>query len=110
VERLGLADGRPLKVASSYFPLSRFPDILERLAEVQSISRLFSDVYHCDHRRRTTLVSAQTVAQEDARLLGVAYNSPVLLAEAINTDEDNRVIEYGITRFRADRTELVIGE
>jgi len=108
VERLGLADGRPLKVASSYFPLSRFPDILARLNETPSISRLFAEVYRCDHRRRTTLVTAQAVSPEDARLLGVSYNMPVLVAEAVNTDEENRVIEYGVTRFRADRTELVI--
>ena len=109
VERLGLADDRPLKVASSYFPLYRFPDILDRLKEVQSISRLFADVYQCDHLRRATMVTAQTVSSEDARLLGIAYNTPVLVAEAINTDGQGRIIEYGVTRFRADRTELVIG-
>lgn len=108
VERLGLADSRPLKIASSYFPLRRFPDILDRLKEVQSISRLFADIYQCDHLRRATMVTAQPVSVEDARLLGIAYNSPVLVAEAINTDENGQVIEYGVTRFRADRTELVI--
>lgn len=108
LERLGLADNRPLKVASSYFPLSRFPDILDRLREISSISRVFADIYGCDHRRRSTVVTAQTVSSDDARLLGVAYNSPVLVAEAINTDEQGSVIEYGVTRFRADRTELVI--
>jgi GntR family transcriptional regulator, phosphonate transport system regulatory protein len=108
LERLGLANGRPLKVASSYFPVARFPDILDRLRETASISRLFADVYGCDHRRRSTVVTAQAVSPEDARLLGVAYNSPVLVAEAVNTDEAGRVIEYGVTRFRADRTELVI--
>lgn len=108
VERLGLADSRPLKIASSYFPLRRFPDILDRLKEVQSISRLFAHVYRCDHLRRATMVTAQTVSPEDARLLGIAYNSPILVAEAINTDETGKIIEYGVTRFRADRTELVV--
>jgi GntR family transcriptional regulator, phosphonate transport system regulatory protein len=54
------------------------------------------------------MVTAQSVTSEDARLLGIAYNSPVLVAEAINTDESGQVIEYGVTRFRSDRTELVI--
>ncbi|GAB4460925.1 MAG: phosphonate metabolism transcriptional regulator PhnF [Armatimonadaceae bacterium] len=110
LERLGFADDRPLKVATSYFPMEPFPDILERIAQLGSISRVFADVYERDHRRRRTVISAQTVTTEDARLLQVSYNSPVLVAEAINVDENGLVVEYGITRFRADRTELIFGE
>jgi GntR family phosphonate transport system transcriptional regulator len=108
VERLGLADNRPLKIASSYFPLTIFPDILERLRETPSISRLFQEAYDRDHQRRSTRVTAQTVTSDEARLLGISANSPVLVAEAVNIDQHGQVIEYGVTRFRADRTELFI--
>jgi GntR family phosphonate transport system transcriptional regulator len=108
LERLGLANDRPLKIATSYFPVSHFPDIVKRMSEYSSISQLFRDVYHCDHRRLRTIVTASRATSEEARQLGVAYNSPLLVAEAFNTDQEGRLIEYGVTRFRGDRTELVI--
>jgi GntR family transcriptional regulator, phosphonate transport system regulatory protein len=108
MERLGLADGWPIKVATSYFALRYFPDILRQLERSGSISLMFREVYGCDHLRRCTTVSAQMVAPEDARLLALALNQPVLQVEAINVDQHGRVIEYGVTRFRSDRTELVI--
>jgi GntR family phosphonate transport system transcriptional regulator len=108
VERLGLADGWPIKVATSYFALRYFPDILRQLERGGSISQLFREHYGCDHLRRCTTISAHIVTSEDARLLALALNQPVLQVEAINVDQHGRVIEYGVTRFRSDRTELVI--
>jgi hypothetical protein len=35
-------------------------------------------------------------------------NGPVLLSESINIDQNGVVIEYGVTRFRGDRMELVL--
>ena len=108
MERLGLADGWPIKVATSYFALRYFPDIVRRLERGGSISLMFREIYGCDHLRRCTTISAQMVTPEDARLLALALNQPILQVEAINVDQHGRVIEYGVTRFRSDRTELVI--
>jgi GntR family transcriptional regulator, phosphonate transport system regulatory protein len=108
LERLGLANDQPLKIATSYFPVLHFPDITQQMEEYTSISRLFREVYGCDHRRLRTVVTASRATNEEARLFGVAYNTPVLVAEAFNADQEGRLIEYGVTRFRSDRTELVI--
>lgn len=108
LDRLGLANGRPIKVASSFFPLRLFPDIAARLAEIASISALFLNVYQCDHLRKRTLITAQPVSPEDARCLEMPLNRPILQLEAVNTDQRGRPIEYGVTRFRGDRMELII--
>ncbi len=47
------------------------------------------------------------VKPQDARLLGLPHNQPILLAESVNVDQNKVVIEYGVTRFRGDRMELV---
>lgn len=106
-ERLSLADNQPISIGSSYFPSQRFPELLERCRECQSISSLFQE-YGCDHMRRSTRISARTVQPRDARLLELPLNAPILLTESINVDQQGQVIEYGVTRFRGDRMELVI--
>jgi GntR family phosphonate transport system transcriptional regulator len=47
------------------------------------------------------------VKHQDARLLELPLNHPILLAEAVNVDQQGRVIQYGVTRYRGDRMELV---
>lgn len=108
IERLGLADHVPIKIATGYFPLRRFPDILPHLEQTRSISQLFRETYHCDHLRKRTTISALAASAEDARLLGLSLHQPLLLVESVNTDQHGRVIEYGVTRFRGDRTALDI--
>ncbi|PZO13935.1 MAG: phosphonate metabolism transcriptional regulator PhnF [Leptolyngbya foveolarum] len=112
IERLGMADGEPISVGSGYFPLAFFPDLLtdESLATLEktgSISKWLAERYGVDHIRRRTAVSARLVQPEDAKLLQLSLNQPILLAESINVDQTGRLIEYGVARMRGDRMELV---
>ncbi|MEO1131321.1 MAG: phosphonate metabolism transcriptional regulator PhnF [Cyanobacteria bacterium J06639_1] len=107
IERIGLADGQPIDVTNGYFPSDRFPDLVERAQNMKSLSKLLREEYDCDHIRRSTCVSARTVKPNDARILGVPLNSPILLVESINCDRDGTVVEYGVTRFRGDSMELL---
>lgn len=107
LERLSLADDQPISISSSHFPGQRFPGLLERCQHCHSISNVFQE-YGCDHIRRSTRISARTVQPRDARLLELPLNAPILLTESINVDQNGQVIEYGVTRFRGDRMELVI--
>ena len=107
IERLGLADNQPISIASSYFPGDRLPNLIANWEKYTSISKLLQEKYNCDHLRHSTKVSARIVREDDARLLQVPLNYPILLAESINCDRDRQVIEYGVTRFRGDRMELV---
>lgn len=111
IERLGLADEEPISVGTGYFPLKRFPDLLNPenikiLQAQQSISQFLQQVYKCDHIRRSTCVSARLVQSEDAKWLQLSRNQPILLAESVNVDDTGHIIEYGVTRLRGDRMEL----
>ena len=50
----------------------------------------------------------RTARTRDARLLKMPANNPILLLESINVDQTGTVIEYGVTRFRGDRMELMM--
>lgn len=108
IEMLDLADSQPLGVSSSYFPLHRFPDMVQRFQDTQSISKLVREIYGCDHIRLCTHVSARPVKPQDARLLNLPFNQPILLVESVNVDENGKVIEYTVSRFRGDCMELVL--
>lgn len=108
IERLGLADDRPISIVSSYFPAQLFPDFITLWHKYNSVSKLLKEIYDRDHIRQSTKVSARLVEETDARLLQVPMNYPILLAESINCDRDKTVVEYGVTRFGGDRMELVV--
>lgn len=107
IERLSFVDDQPISISTGHFPLHRFPNILSYQHKMWSISQLLREVYGCDHLRRCTRVSARVVRPQDASLLRLPLNHPILLTESINVDQDDQIIEYGITRFRGDRMELV---
>ncbi|MEM9904934.1 MAG: phosphonate metabolism transcriptional regulator PhnF [Cyanobacteria bacterium P01_D01_bin.44] len=106
-EKLSLADGYPLSIASSYFPHRLMPDIAAHCETYQSISKMLHDQYGFDHIRQSTRISARVVQPRDAKYLGVPLQSPILLAESVNVNQFEDVIEYGVSRFRCDRMELV---
>ena len=112
IERESFVDGQPLSVSSGYFPLALFSDLLsdqslQQFQEMGSISGWLRDRYSVDHIRLRTSVSARLVQPKDASLLALPLNQPILLAESVNVDQHGRVIEYGVTRLRGDRMEMV---
>lgn len=112
IERVSFVDGQPLSVSSGYFPLTLFSDLLtaqslQRFQETGSVSKWLRDRYSVDHIRLRTSVSARFVQPNDASLLALSLNQPILLAESVNVDQHGQVIEYGVTRLRGDRMEMV---
>lgn len=107
IERLGLADNQPISIASSYFPAAMFPKLRHFWQKYSSISQMLKEIYACEHIRVSTKVSARIVRENDARLLQIPSNYPILLAESINCNSDQQIIEYGVTRFCGEKMELV---
>ena len=67
-ERLGLADGMPVALASHHFPPGRLPGILDALGRHPTITEALRAVGVMDYVRRTTRVGARmpTAAEGDA--------------------------------------------
>lgn len=108
IETLRSTDGRPLCVISHFLPADRFQDIETRYRS-GSLHALLLVEYGCQIRRTESLVTSVLPQGDDARLLGMPQNRPVLRVKSVNVDErDGAPIEYAITRFRADRIQLRI--
>jgi GntR family phosphonate transport system transcriptional regulator len=108
IESLRLADDRPICVISHFLPQRLFPTLLDEY-DGGSLHEHLVAHYACPLRRIESLVSAVLPQGDDAQLLGIPQNQPVLRVKSVNVSErDGTPLEYALTRFRADRIQLRI--
>ena len=107
LERLCLADGQPVSVGLHHFPAARFPKLLAALRSAVSISVALAQSGVADYRRQSTRVSARMPTEQEAALLQLARNRPLLVSENINVDAEGRVVEFGIARYPTPRVQIV---
>jgi GntR family phosphonate transport system transcriptional regulator len=108
IETLRLADDAPLCVISHFLPAGKYRQVFDEYAG-GSLHRFLETRYGCVLRRTESLVTSLLPQGDDAMLLGIAQNRPVLRVKSVNVDERNGTpVEYALTRFRADRVQLCI--
>lgn len=108
IESLRYANNNPVCVISHFLPLVRFPDLLIQYAG-GSLHEFIQHRYGITLRRHESLVTAENPQGEDAALLAMPVNRPLLRVKSINVCvQDGSPLEYGLTRFRADRIQLRI--
>lgn len=107
LERLGLADGRPVSLAQHHFAVARFPGIEAALRSHGTISAALASLGVADYFRRVTRVSARLPRPEEATLLQTSRSRPLLVTENINVDTEGRVVEFGLARYPTPRVQIV---
>ncbi len=107
MERLGLADDRPVCLGSHHFPAARFRGLLEALRTAPTITEALGFVGVNDYMRQVTRVSARLPTPEEATLLRTARTRPLLVTENVNVDRDGAVIEFGIALYPTPRVQIV---
>jgi GntR family phosphonate transport system transcriptional regulator len=106
IETLRLAEDYPLCVISHFLPARKYRQVFDDYA-VGSLHRFLETRYGCVLRRTESLVTALLPQGDDAKLLGIAQNRPVLRVKSLNVDSRyDSPVEYALTRFRADRIQL----
>jgi GntR family transcriptional regulator, phosphonate transport system regulatory protein len=108
LETLSFADGSPLSRSTSWFAYARFPEIASAFAELGSITLALKRFGVADYSRATTRISARHATPDEARSLQLAPGAVMLVSEAIDADEAGQPIQYALSRFPADRLELVV--
>jgi len=108
VERLGLADGRPVVLGLHHFVLPRFVGLGAALEGHGSITRALALSGVADYRRAWTRVTARLPSTEEATLLRQARTRPVILAEALNVDPAGQPIDYTLSRYAAGRVQIIV--
>jgi GntR family transcriptional regulator len=107
LERVRLADGEPLALERVYLPFDLFPGLLEKNLAEQSLYAVLERDYDCRPSLADETVEAVLLNATDARVLGVARNSPALLARRVTRDDRGTAIETVHTLYRADRYRMV---
>ena len=108
IETLRSAAELPICVISHFVPQKRFPE-LDKRYHGESLHHCLETDYGCRLRRSESLVTAVLPQGDDARILGMPQNRPVLRVKSVNIDQrDSRPVKYAVTRFRADRIQLCI--
>lgn len=106
-ERVGLADGRPVSLASHHFPASCLPGIQEALRREDGITAALARVGVADYLRQSTRVSARLPSAFEATALAMARGLPLLVCENVNVDRTGGIVEFGIARYPTPRVQIV---
>jgi GntR family transcriptional regulator, phosphonate transport system regulatory protein len=107
LERLGMADGRPVSAAMHHFPAARLPGLLAALRESDSITAALRQVGIADYLRQVTRVTARLPSAEEAAMLRMPRNRPLLICENVDVDRAGEVVQFGITRYPTPRVQIV---
>jgi GntR family transcriptional regulator len=107
IQRVRLADGKPIVLERSLFPAARFPGMLD--------SRLDGSLYELlevryglrPHRARESLEPV-TARVREAEALEVREGAPLMLVERIAYARSGEPLEYARDLFRGDRTKVVV--
>lgn len=107
-EALGRADGFPVSRSTSWFDAARFPTIAREYGRTGSVTAALAALGVSDYRRASTRVEARHAEEADTTELQLAPGAIVIVTRALNVDTSGAPIQYSITRFPADRVELIV--
>jgi GntR family phosphonate transport system transcriptional regulator len=107
LERLGLADARPVALSRHIFPAARYPGLLAALQAQPSITAALESVGVPDYTRRWTRVCARLPDAREARLLRMARTDALLACQTLNTTTSGEAVEFGVTCYPGPRVQLV---
>src|SRR6476660_6838173 len=107
LERLGFADDRPVSLSQHYFPAARLRGVLEALRAAPTITEALKTVGVSDYLRQLTRVTARLPNAEEAELLRMPRNRPLLITENVNVDRAGMVVEFGVSRYPTPRVQIV---
>ncbi len=109
IYRVRDADDEPISIHYSYIPCKYLPDYDHELfVEFQSLYRLLEEHYNILIQVSEDNISALKASKEEAKVLKLNVNDPVLCIERRAYDVNDRMIEYNKTTIRGDRYSQMI--
>jgi GntR family phosphonate transport system transcriptional regulator len=105
---LSLADGAPIALFESVFPLERTPDIDRYLCDTSSVTDALNRAGVADYTRASTRLTAVLADVTHALHLHLREGDPLLRSTSVNVEADGYPVEYGRTWFAGDRVTLTL--
>lgn len=107
IVRIRLADGEPLSLEQARLPVDRFPGLLE-LPLGGSLYEVMRTEYRIQPARSVESIEVVLAGTDEARVLGVEPESPLLSVQRVAFDAQGVPVETSRDLFRADRTRMVV--
>lgn len=108
LETLREVEGKPFCICAHFIPMSGFENIFEHYSS-GSLHQFIEQRCGTKLKRTESLISAVIPELEDCTLLNMPRNIPVLRVKSVNVNQENeRPIEYVVTRFRGDAAQLAV--
>lgn len=108
VDRLGLADGRPVVLGAHHLPLPRCAAAADVLGTNASITAALEACGVADYRRHSSRITARLPTPEEADLLQQSRSRPVLVVESLNVDPAGQPVDWTLAVYAAGRVQLVV--
>lgn len=108
IETLRTVESKPFCIISHFLPLKSFSVLLENY-DTGSLHEFLNVHFNISLKREESLISAVFPEAEDASLLNMPRQATILRVKSLNLDvESSKPVEYAVTRFRGDATQLSI--
>lgn len=107
IERLRLADDRPMAVETSHLSASRFPNLTRHIRRRQSLYELLREVYDVVPVRAEELIATAPASPREAALLGTETGAPMLVLGRHSRDARGEPVEWVTSWYRGDRVTFV---
>ncbi len=105
---LSLADGQPIALFESLFPMARLPEIGLALTDTSSVTEALCASGVGDYFRASTRLTAVRATATQALHLQLDEGGPLLKSSSVNVDGNGLPVEYGRTWFAGDRVTLTL--
>lgn len=103
IERLRLADDVPMMLERTYVPVFQFPSLTAQRMKEKPLYEIFFDDYGQIIRLAEEEFYASISLDNEASILGIPNNSPVLHLVRKTFNVKNRIIEFTFSIARADQ-------
>jgi GntR family transcriptional regulator len=107
IERLRLADERPIAVEVSWLSAARFPQLTRHLRRGSSLYAVLHEHYDVVPVRAEESISTSPAAPREATLLDTDTGSPMLVLGRHSFDATGAPIEWVTSWYRGDRVTLI---
>ncbi|ALG83290.1 hypothetical protein ACH46_00660 [Gordonia phthalatica] len=107
IQRLRLADGRPLSLDRAQFPAARFRGLLE-MSLGGSLYALLEEKFDLRIGEAEETIEVVNATDDEAGILGVDVGFPLVSIERIAYDDGGEPFEYSHDLFRADRVRITM--
>jgi GntR family transcriptional regulator len=107
MERLRLADERPMAVETSHLSVQRFPRLSRHIRQEQSLYAVLDRVYGVVPSSARESISTAPASPREAQLLNTDIGAPMLVLGRHSHDGSGNPVEWVTSWYRGDRVTFV---